>query len=376
MYVERLRLNNFRNYRETELEFSSHFNLILGQNAQGKTNLLEALYLICLGRSFRSARNQDLVRFDCASLLIEGSLILDNQISRAVVVRYTRDGKKEISIDRKKIQRHSKIFGQFPIVVMAPDEFKITSGGPAERRKFVDILLSQISVAYLSNLQDYIRVLKQRNRILQNTKSGSRLDPSALAPWTENLIRIGSKIVYDRYHFVEDFSKVLTGIYRRYVATSDDLTVTLKSRLPDSETGDIEATFERLLAERFSTEKARGITLVGPHRDDLEFLINGIELRSFGSRGEHKSALISLKLAEFKYLEQRKEEKPVLLLDDCYSELDNDRERRVLNSLGGLGQIFVTTPRKEVAEYHDEFFSEPDEVFSYEVTEGQVHRCR
>jgi DNA replication and repair protein RecF len=376
MHVERLRISNFRNYQEAELEFSSHFNLIFGQNAQGKTNLLEALYLICLGRSFRSARNQDLVRFDCASLLIEGSLILDNQISRRAVVRYTRDGKKEISIDRKKIQRHSKIFGQFPIVVMAPDEFKITSGGPAERRKFVDILLSQISVTYLSNLQDYTRVLKQRNRILQNAKSGSRLDPSALAPWTENLIKIGSKIVYDRYRFIRDFSRVLTVTYNRYSETRDELTVELKSRLPEAETDRIEATFSRLLNERSSSEKVRGMTLVGPHRDDLDFSINGADLRSFGSRGEHKSALISLKLAEFKYLELKKEEKPVLLLDDCYSELDNSREQSVLNSLGGLGQIFVTTPRKEVAEYHEEFLSEHQEVFSYEVTQGQVQRCR
>jgi DNA replication and repair protein RecF len=376
MHVERLRISNFRNYQEAELEFSSHFNLIFGQNAQGKTNLLEALYLICLGRSFRSARNQDLVRFDCASLLIEGSLILDNQISRRAVVRYTRDGKKEISIDRKKIQRHSKIFGQFPIVVMAPDEFKITSGGPAERRKFVDILLSQISVTYLSNLQDYTRVLKQRNRILQNAKSGSRLDLSALAPWTENLIKIGSKIVYDRYRFIRDFSRVLTVTYNRYSETRDELTVELKSRLPEAETDRIEATFSRLLNERSSSEKVRGMTLVGPHRDDLDFSINGADLRSFGSRGEHKSALISLKLAEFKYLELKKEEKPVLLLDDCYSELDNSREQSVLNSLGGLGQIFVTTPRKEVAEYHEEFLSEHQEVFSYEVTQGQVQRCR
>jgi DNA replication and repair protein RecF len=259
---------------------------------------------------------------------------------------------------------------------MAPDEFKITSGGPAERRKFVDILLSQISVTYLSNLQDYTRVLKQRNRILQNAKSGSRLDLSALAPWTENLIKIGSKIVYDRYRFIRDFSRVLTVTYNRYSETRDELTVELKSRLPEAETDRIEATFSRLLNERSSSEKVRGMTLVGPHRDDLDFSINGADLRSFGSRGEHKSALISLKLAEFKYLELKKEEKPVLLLDDCYSELDNSREQSVLNSLGGLGQIFVTTPRKEVAEYHEEFLSEHQEVFSYEVTQGQVQRCR
>lgn len=376
MYVERLRIIDFRNYRETDVEFSSHFNLILGQNAQGKTNLLEALYLICLGRSFRSAKNQDLVRFGSGSLLIEGSLILDNQIGRTAILRYTRDGRKEISLDRKKIQRHSKIFGQFPIVVMAPDEFKITSGGPAERRRFVDILLSQISVTYLSNLQDYSRILRQRNRILQNARSGFHIDPSAIAPWTENLVKIGSQITRDRYLFIHDFSNVLAKIYRQYTETSDDLSVRLKSRLPDADMEQIEGEFVRLLDERFHREKKRGATLVGPHREDLDFSINGVDLRSFGSRGEHKSALISLKLAEFRYLEQKKEEKPVLLLDDCYSELDNSRERKVLNSLGGLGQIFVTTPRREMAEFHDQFLSGHEESFSFEVNQGQVVRCR
>ncbi len=164
MHLEKLSIVSFRNYTEAEATFSSDLNLIYGLNAQGKTNFLEAIYLICLGRSFRVAKNQELVKKDSSFFIIEGTLTLDNQIKKKAVLRYIKDGKKEISIDRKKLTKHSKIFGQFPIVVMAPDEFKITSGGPSERRRFIDIFLSQVSLSYLTNLQEYNRILNRGGR--------------------------------------------------------------------------------------------------------------------------------------------------------------------------------------------------------------------
>ena len=355
MHLQSISISNFRNYERADITFSRHFNLIYGLNAHGKTNFLEAIYILCLGRSFRMAKNQNMLRFDSPHFIIEGNLILDNQIQKTVVLRYIRDGLKEISIDHKRIRSHSTIFGHFPAVVMSPDEFRITAGGPAERRRFIDILLSQVSVSYLSNLQEYNRILKQRNRILQNIRNGQTFDKNAIIPWNNSLVRKGSQIIGDRYSYLREFDTVLEPIYRQYTQSNENLTVTLDSPFKDDTTEAIEAQFSTALAQVQRREEILGTTLRGPHRDDLRFSIDDVDLRHFGSRGEHKSALISLKIAEFFFVQERRQETPIMLLDDCYSELDGFREKRVFESLKDLGQVFMTSPRQHQAAMSQEF---------------------
>ncbi len=349
MVLKRLRLTNFRNYTKADVAFSSSMNIIYGLNAQGKTNFLEAIYLLCLGRSFRLARNQDLIKGEEDFFLLEGEFILDNGIDKKVVLNYIRDRRKEISVNRKKIRGHSEIFGHFPVVVMAPDEFKITSGGPAERRRFLDILLSQVSLSYLVNLQEYSRTLKQRNKILQCLRDGKNVSSSAMEPWSDKLVDVGSKIIVSRRKFIEDFSSLLTDIYQNFSRTKDKLTVHLQSKISFSDGEKLKRNFEVELLKNKEREKIFGSTLVGPHRDDVIFQINGMDLRRFGSRGEHKSVLISIKIAEFHYIQERRKEVPLLLLDDCYSELDEFREEQVFDSLQNLGQICLTTPKVDSA---------------------------
>ena len=349
MVLKRLRLTNFRNYTKADVAFSPKMNIIYGLNAQGKTNFLEAIYLLCLGRSFRLAKNQNLIKKEEDCLLLEGEFILDNGIDKKVVLSYIRDRRKEVSVNRKKISGHSEIFGQFPVVVMAPDEFKITSGGPAERRRFLDILLSQVSLSYLVNLQEYSRILKQRNKILQSLRDGKNVSSSAMQPWTEKLVEVGSKIIMSRRQFIEDFSLLLTDIYQNFSRTKDKLTVHLQSKISCSDGERMKYNFEVELLKNKEKEKVFGSTLVGPHRDDVLFEIDGMDLRKFGSRGEHKSVLISIKIAEFHYIRERREEDPLLLLDDCYSELDEFREEQVFGSLQNLGQICLTTPKVDSA---------------------------
>jgi len=372
MHLEKILMVSFRNFSAAEATFSSDLNLIYGLNAQGKTNFLEAIYLICLGRSFRVAKNQELVKKDESFFTIDGNLTLDNQIKKRTVLRYIRDGKKEISIDRKKLTKHSKIFGQFPIVVMAPDEFKITSGGPSERRRFIDIFLSQVSLSYLTNLQEYNRILKQRNRVLQQIRDGQAVSETSIEPWTQRLVEVGCEIINARNIFILEFSETLQAIYKKYTESRDSLkifiesTVTLRHEI--CETEDFYGAFQSVK----NKEKVLGTTLVGPHRDDLVFKINGMDLRKYGSRGEHKSVLVALKIAEFRYLKLKQDETPIMLLDDCYSELDNLREEKVFKSLKDLGQIFMTSPRESILDNQRGQFDNFSNISRFCIENGKI----
>ena len=370
MFLRQLKLCNFRNYQKADIEFSPGLNFIYGRNAQGKTNFLEAIYLLCLGRSFRLARNQDLLEYRSDFFTLQGKISKDNKIDKAIALNYVKDGIKEISIDRKRLNRHSAIFGQFPVVVMAPDEFKITSGGPSERRRFIDILLSQVSLSYLSDLQEYNRVLKQRNKILQDIKENKSVSEAALEPWTQKLIKAGSKILVRRISFVEDFSELLNTLYKHVSEKESELRMTLDSTVAYNNEETIEKSFQIELQKAKGKELFLGNTLIGPHRDDLILEIDGLDLRRFGSRGEHKSVVIALKIAEFKYLKQKQDETPIFLLDDCYSELDEFREANVFQTIQGLGQIFLTSPKESILEEQKQFLPEPRTKFF--VEDGRI----
>lgn len=365
---------NFRNYDKAKINFFQNLNILYGLNAQGKTNFLEAIYLLCLGRSFRLAKNKELVRSGTDFFKVEGKVVQDNHLEKKIVLKYVLNGRKETSLDRKRLKGHSEIFGQFPIVVMAPDEFKITEGGPAERRRFLDILLSQVSLSYLITLQEYNRTLKQRNKILQDLRDGKIIQESAMIPWTEKLIKNGCKIIKLRKKFIEEFAVILNSIYKQYSESKDNLNVYLDASIALTNLDLLEENFSKKLMALKAQEKRIGSTLVGPHRDELIFEINGFDLRKYGSRGEHKSVLISIKIAEFKYLNQCKDETPILLLDDCYSELDKFREERVFDSMQGLGQTFLTTPKESALTEHRDLVDRFGSVSTFRVNSGQIER--
>ncbi len=351
MYVSKVSLTNFRNYATAEIELSEKQNFIFGLNAQGKTNFLEAVYLLCLGRSFRQARNQELVKRETTFFNLRASLFQEPGIERLVIINYNKDEKKEISIDRKRLSKHSKIFGQFPVVVMAPDEFRITTGAPAERRRFINVLLSQLSLSYLNDLQEYNRTLKQRNKILQNFRDGLRANDDALEAWTQQLANVGGRIIELRHEFIGAFCTTVGSIYHRFTQSTEKIEMTIESSVKytnNDNNDNAEGMFLKALSGNEKKERILGATMVGPHRDDVIITIDGMDLRKYGSRGEHKSVLISIKIAEFKHLQERINETPVLLLDDCYSELDNFREQSVFGALDGLGQIILTSPKEPV----------------------------
>lgn len=372
MHLERLSIVNFRNYAEAEASFSPNLNLVYGLNAQGKTNLLEAIYLICLGRSFRLAKNKELVKSESSFFTIGGNLVLDNQIEKKTVLRYVRDGKKEICIDRKKLTTNSKIIGQFPIVIMAPDEFKITSGGPSERRRFIDIFLSQVSISYLTNLQEYNRILKQRNSILQQIREGRGQPETSIQPWSQRLVEIGCKIINARNQFIKEFSGMVESVYKRLTESRDVFRISVESTIPTKQEICTTEDFYSALNSVKRKERILGTTLVGPHRDDLIFRINDLDLRKYGSRGEHKSALLAIKMSEFRCLKSRRDETPIVLLDDCYSELDNLREEKVFGLLADLGQIFLTTPQETLSKEQANRLRSFSQISRFHVESGHI----
>jgi DNA replication and repair protein RecF len=340
MVLRKLRLLNFRNYAQIELGFSPATNFFYGPNAQGKSNLLEAIHCLALTRSFRTAADQELLRFNEEISEVAGEYLDERGSEQLVTIIYRREQAKLISLNRKRLNSHAALVGKFPLVLFSPESHRITAGAPAERRRFLDVLLSQGSSVYLADLQEYNRILRQRNALLAELTSNA---DRTLAAWDESLASYGCKIILARYHFVRDNSQILQQAYARISASSYNLQLAYRSQFEALRIEEITPQrFLERLGEYRMREKQRGQTLVGPHRDDLELSINGADLRRFGSRGEHKSAIMALKMMETEYLKQKLSTAPIILLDDLISELDETRGRQCAQFFAGRGQLFIS----------------------------------
>jgi len=351
MILRRLHLRNFRNYEKLDLEFSEHSNYFVGQNAQGKSNVLEAIYALALTRSFRSTSDKDLVRLGTEGYEIAGEFIDELGIRhQAVMVCDVREGKK-ISVDRKLVSSLRWV-GKFPVVLFSPESHKITSGPPAERRRFVDTLLSQSSSAYLTDLVEYYRVLRQRNTLLATAAT----ENSDFAAWSEALAQFGCRVVAARIQLIRDYTQTLHQAYTQIAGSPSPFRILYRTRFELTQlTPDF---FLQLLRQTRAQEERRKRTLIGPHLDDFEFSLEGRDLRLYGSRGEQKTALMALKWAEAEYLKNKTGRAPLILIDDLPSELDAGRVAHALACFAGSGQLFWTAAlrleREANAEYHFE----------------------
>jgi len=345
MILSSLELTDFRNYEIVSIEFGDKKNFLIGNNAQGKTNILEAIYLLCLSRSFRTNYEKEAIRFSASHYTIKGIFKLDSGNIQTLIFHCSQEKGKQITINRKRLSRASELIGNFPIVLSSPDEYILTIGPPPGRRKFVDILLSQIYKKYFSYLQDYHRVVQQRNTILSNWKISGVKSISIIEPWDLRLVEIGSKIIEYRNQFTTSFSEILNNIYSGLVSKKEELTVSYRPDVFSNHSDDIQNFFLNRLKQIRHKEIQRGTSLTGPHRDDFVFNINGQELRKFGSRGQHKTVLLSLAIAQFDLIKEKTQEVPIILIDDLYSEIDSEREAKIIESLNKMGQVFITTTK-------------------------------
>ena len=335
MYIEELELKNFRNYEELKVSFNKNVNIFLGRNAQGKTNLLEGIYLNAMAKSFKTNHDKELIRFGEDYCVIKTKAFAGDEDQTTEII-IDKTGKKGIKIDGVKVKRTSELLERLYIIVFSPEDLKIVKDEPEKRRRFIDRELCQIKPGYLSDLSDYRRILKQRNAYLKQQD----INMDMLDVWDQSLAEYGSRIIKRREEFIKNIDEISRDIHGRISGGAETLELKYEPNVYFEENTAEE--FYQLLCKRRAEDIALRTTGHGPHKDDLKISADGIDLRKYGSQGQQRTAALSLKLSEIKLIEQETGEKPILLLDDVLSELDNDRQKYLINSLGE-NQMFITT---------------------------------
>jgi DNA replication and repair protein RecF len=348
MEIHELSLSDFRSHAESTFSFGPGLNLLHGANGAGKTNVLEGIHYLCLGKSFRTSSDRNAVRIGCRSFQIHAAMLMDTRgPSRARMAWSAGEGKR-IDVGGAPLDRLVDVVGRFPLVVMAPSDHKLTEEGPDERRRFLDMLLCQASPTYVDDLMRYRRILKQRNQLLSR-----RPDLDLLRSFDAPLAKAGAGLVIRRSRFVASFSSFLDEAFSLLATGTERPSIAYRSFREMTDADDASSVENSLLAaleERRDREIERGVTSVGPHRDDLDFRLDDLSVRRFASQGQHRTFVIGLKLAEYFYLADRLGERPLLLLDDVFDTLDPDRVRIFAHLLlrDEFGQSIVTAARRDV----------------------------
>ena len=335
MEISSIKLLNFRNYETLEMNFSPRLNIIYGNNGMGKTNLIEAIYILGLTKTFRFGSEDVVIKKGKVIAKVEG-LIKDKVLNNYRIV-ISPTGKR-IKIDNNKISKISDYITKIIIVLFNPDDLKMLKDTPMTRRRLLNIEISSISSLYLNNLTNYQKVLKQRNSYLKSLNKKQSSGTPFLEVLTDQLIDLGLKIVKTREEFVQDINNYIGDIYKS-ITNKGNLTLNFKSEYK----GKTKEILKKLYQKNISREIMFGKTLFGPHHDDIEFFIDKEVVREYSSVGEQKNTIIAFKLAEIKNIINKKNQKPILLLDDLFSELDNEKINNIINLIDKEMQTFITT---------------------------------
>ncbi len=332
MYFKSIELENFRNYGILSLEFDPKLNIITGKNAQGKTNLIESLYIMGLGKSFRTAKDAEMIQFE-KEFSKAKALIQDEDKETVIEIVYGAEG-KVIKLDGVKLQRSADLLENVYIVVFSPDDLRIVKDGPENRRKFIDRELCQIKPIYYSDLGNYKKVLKQRNYLLKNKYE----DRELFEVFDESLAEYGTRIIKERYRFTERISEISEKIHSDISGQNENLSIEYETSFGKEVTKE---EYREKLKRSFQSDQFKGYTGIGPHKDDLCIKIDNKDIRAYGSQGQQRTASLSLKLAEIGLIKQETGKNAVLLLDDVLSELDVSRQEYLINSMKDI-QVFIT----------------------------------
>ena len=323
MLIQELELLNFRNHQHTKVDWAPHLNVITGPNGAGKTSLIDAIHYLCMSRSFVSSSDMYVIHKGESSFMLKGRFNGSIRADFEVSCNYSRGDGKKIFVNDGPLDRLSDLIGVVPVVVLSPDDKKLTLEGPAERRSFLDSFISQISTGYLRDLIDYRRIRKQRNTLLQDFTGGGHLLEIYLEPWNKQLVETGSRIVAKRHEVLQNFKSYLEKDYA--MISGMNLTTGLEYQTfcePSSDPKEIEECYYELLEKNHEKEIEREQTLIGPHRDEIIFYLDDFELRRFGSQGQHRLFALSLKLAQLHYYSEELDDLPIFMLDDVFGDLD------------------------------------------------------
>ncbi len=342
MVLTDLELVNFRLHRHTVLKFSENLNYIVGGNGQGKTTVLESIYYLCTTKNLNQYLDKETVNFEEDYFEITGKF--KDSVENKVHIHFSKEtNRKTTSLDDKNVGRASDLIGKFPVVTLVQSDHAITMGSPSERRKFVDSVISQSSDTYLRILLDYNKVLKQRSQLLTDIRE--RKDEKLLLQldaWTESLIKNGSELIKHRQKFRDEFEGYLIESYSKIMGEEEKPGIQYLFFDKSIDIENVESELRDLLNEERDNEIRRATNLVGPHRDDFLFTTNNMELRKYGSQGQHKTFQIALRFGEFFFIKDKQRKTPIFLMDDVYGELDTYRAQKISDYLNEVGQAFIT----------------------------------
>ncbi len=373
MISTHLELLNFRNHLDTKVDWAPHLNVITGPNGAGKTSIIDAIHYLCMSRSFVSNSDLYVAHKDVSYFMIKGEFEGEIRAQFEVSCSYSRGEGKKIFVNEGPLDRLSDLIGMVPVVVLSPDDKKLTREGPAERRAFIDSFISQISSSYLRDLLDYRRIRKQRNTLLQQFSGGGHLIAMHLEPWNKQLVEVGSRIVAKREEVLNRFKDYLAKDYAMISGMNLSTGLEYQTFCTASEDPkEIEEQYYKLLNENHDRELEREQTLIGPHRDEIVFYLDDFELRRFGSQGQHRLFALSLKLAQLHFYSDELDDLPIFMLDDVFGDLDLEKTEILLQALQQhQGQTFITSANPIPFENYVHFDGERNRF--YQVKDGTIH---
>ena len=357
MTIESIELKNYRNYEELHMELSQGTNILYGDNAQGKTNILEAVYVCCTTKSHRGAKDKDMIRFG------EDESHIKLQIKKGVVpcridMHLKKNKTKGIAINGIPIRKASELFGIVNVVFFSPEDLNIIKNGPAERRRFLDLELCQLNKLYVHGLIQYNRVVTQRNKLLKELSFHPEYEET-LDIWDLQLAQYGRQVIEYRTDFVKQLNEMIVGIHNQLSGGKEHLEIFYEPNVEAEK-------LEDALAKNRDSDFRQRTTGIGPHRDDISFIVNGIDIRRFGSQGQQRTAALSLKLAEIELVKYLVKDYPVLLLDDVLSELDGSRQEHLLAGIDHIQTMITCTGLEDFLSHRFPI----DKI--YKVVEGTV----
>ena len=365
MYLKELRLANFKNCENAELTFSEKVNCFVGLNGAGKTNILDSIYYLSFCKSFFGATDKLNIRHDQDFFSIHGTYGFDDKENELVSCVQKRDAKKSFKFNKKEYDRLSEHIGKFPLVMISPYDRDLINEGSDLRRKFIDGVISQFDPLYLNALLKYNRALLQRNMQLRQFADTRHFDRALLQLWDEQLCTCADDIHAKRHQFLEEFRPIFQHYYEMVSGAKEKVEVTYSSKLDTK-------SLHQLLEENLKQDTYSCYTNVGIHKDDLEFCLDGHPLKKFGSQGQQKSFVVSIRLAQFEYNYQKIGYKPILLLDDIFDKLDDQRVMKLVRLVGDnhFGQVFITDTQQQRIERLFEDTNINHKIF--EVESGHV----
>ena len=334
MIIKSLELADFRNYETLNISFDKGTNILYGDNAQGKTNILEAIYVSATTKSHKGRKDKEIVNFEKEEAHIR-TYIQKDGIEQRVDMHLRKNKSKGIAVDGNKLKKAADLLGLLNVVFFSPEDLSIIKNGPVERRRFADLELCQLDNFYLYNLNNYNKIINQRNKLLKDIPFNPGLKET-LNIWDSQLVSYGSKIIERRKIFAEQLSEIIKEIHLKLSGGKEDIIIQYE---PDVLISDFEEKMKKSQERDIRTK----MTSVGPHRDDFSFIVNGIDIRKYGSQGQQRTAALSLKLSEIELVKKITKDTPVLLLDDVLSELDSNRQNYLLNSIGDIQTIITCT---------------------------------